>query len=224
MSLETMSKIMHPTWAKQLLPIEKKLDKMAKMLYAEEKKGNTFQPPMGNILNAFRYNFDDVKVLLIGQDPYPTEGDAIGLSFAVKADRKLPKSLQNIYKELCDDIGCKYPSNGDLTPWCQQGVLLLNRTLSVQTGKPQSHAGRGWEEITQFAIEKLVERNKPLVAILWGAHAQSVAPLLKKYPIIKSPHPSPLSAYRGFFGSRPFSRCNELLVKQGALPVQWQLP
>lgn len=224
MSSENLSKVMHPSWAEVLSPIETNLDAMAKMLYKEHSLGKTFEPPMNQILRVFKYPYDKVKVLLLGQDPYPTHGDAVGLSFSVHPTRPLPRSLQNIYKELCADINCPFPSNGDLSPWCEQGVMLLNRTLSVQTGMAASHTGKGWEEITQFAIERLVERNKPLVAILWGRHAQTVKPFLGSTPTIESVHPSPLSASRGFFGSKPFSKCNELLEQQGATPINWELP
>ncbi|QPK93977.1 uracil-DNA glycosylase [Actinomyces sp. zg-332] len=223
MSTENLSKVIHPSWAKVLSPIEPKIASMSKMLYKEHCLGKTFEPPLNQILRVFRYSFDEVKVLLLGQDPYPTHGDAVGLSFSVNPDRPLPRSLQNIYKELCSDIGCKMPQNGDLSPWCDQGVMLLNRTLSVETGFPASHANRGWEEVTQFAIEKLAERNKPLVAILWGRHAQTAKPYLKDTPVIASAHPSPLSASRGFFGSKPFSKCNELLLSQGSSPIKWDL-
>jgi uracil-DNA glycosylase len=166
-----------------------------------------------------------VKVLIVGQDPYPTPGHAVGLSFAVEGSvRPLPRSLANIYRELADDLGVTPPPHGDLSGWTDQGVLLLNRVLTVQPGHPASHRGKGWERVTDLAIESLVRREEPLVAILWGRDAQTVRSALGSVPVIASAHPSPLSASRGFFGSRPFSRANAALVSQGAGPVDWSLP
>jgi uracil-DNA glycosylase len=162
----------------------------------------------------------------VGQDPYPTPGHPIGLSFAVAPDvRPLPRSLQNIYRELVDDLGVARPTSGDLTPWTERGVMLLNRVLTVQAGNPGSHRGKGWEAFTECAIRGLVDRpDAPLVAILWGRDAQSLQPMLEDTPFIASAHPSPMSADRGFFGSRPFSRANELLEELGDDPVDWALP
>ena len=166
-----------------------------------------------------------MRVLVVGQDPYPTPGHAIGLSFAVAPDvRPLPRSLTNIHRELVDDLGLPQPSNGDLSPWARQGVMLLNRCLTVRPGAPASHQGRGWEAVTDRAIEVLAARGGPLVAILWGRQARNLAPALGEVPRIESAHPSPLSARNGFFGSRPFSRTNELLTRQGADPIDWSLP
>ncbi len=165
-----------------------------------------------------------MKVLIVGQDPYPTPGHAVGLSFSVAPNvRPIPRSLTNIYKELVADVGGDIPSSGDLTPWFDQGVMLLNRALTVAPGTPGSHRGRGWERVTERAITALAHRGGPLVAILWGRDAQNLAPLLREVPCIASAHPSPLSASRGFFGSRPFSRVNEVLHDQGAVPVDWRL-
>jgi uracil-DNA glycosylase len=165
-----------------------------------------------------------VRVLIVGQDPYPTPGHPIGLSFAVQRHvRPVPRSLGNIYKELLADVGIPAPEHGDLTAWSDQGVLLLNRVLTVEPGRPASHRGKGWEPITDAAIRALVARGGPLVAVLWGKDAQTLRPLLGPTPVIASAHPSPLSADRGFFGSRPFSRVNESLAEQGGEPVDWAL-
>jgi uracil-DNA glycosylase len=198
---------------------------MGDFLRAEIAAGRGYLPSGPNVLRAFQQPFDDVRVLIVGQDPYPTPGHPIGLSFAVAANvRPFPRSLVNIYKELHDDLGAPAPTNGDLTPWTEQGVLLLNRVLTVQPGKPGSHQGKGWEGVTEQAVRALVARNRPLVAILWGRQAQSLRPLMDGVARIESVHPSPLSASGGFFGSRPFSRANAFLVEAGAAPVDWTLP
>ena len=177
------------------------------------------------MLRAFGSPLDRVRVLIVGQDPYPTPGHPIGLSFAVDPHvRPVPRSLQNIYRELADDLGVTPPAHGDLTHWAGNGIMLLNRVLTVQPGQPASHRGRGWEHVTDHAIRALVARRQPLVAILWGRDAQNLRPLLGETPVIESAHPSPLSASRGFFGSRPFSRANALLEAQGGEPVDWRLP
>ena len=177
------------------------------------------------MLRAFTRPMADVRVLIVGQDPYPTPGHAVGLSFSVAPQvRPIPRSLANIYRELGADLGCAPPSTGDLTPWAERGVLLLNRVLTVQPGLPGSHRGKGWEPVTEAAIHALVARGGPLVAILWGRDAQGLGPWLGDVPRISSAHPSPMSAERGFFGSRPFSRANAALVAQGADPVDWSLP
>ena len=164
-------------------------------------------------------------VLIVGQDPYPTPGHPIGLSFAVERSvRPLPRSLTNIYRELHDDLGVVPVEHGDLSAWQSQGVLLLNRVLTVRAGASGSHRGRGWEEVTEHAVRSLVERGGPLVAVLWGRQAQSLAPVLDGIPIVATAHPSPLSAHAGFFGSRPFSRVNELLDSQGSPGIDWRLP
>ena len=212
---------MHPSWVPAMKPVAGKISEMGKMLREE---GNNYFPAGKDIFRAFTYPYDQVKVLIVGQDPYPTPGNAMGLSFSVKPGVAIPKSLQNIFKELHEDLGCSLPSSGDLRPWAQQGVMLLNRVLTVSPNEAGSHRGRGWEEVTDCAISALVQRDRPLVAILWGKQAQSLRPALGETPCIESAHPSPLSASRGFFGSRPFSRTNYWLQQLGAAPVNWQLP
>ncbi|GAA3428599.1 uracil-DNA glycosylase [Streptosporangium nondiastaticum] len=216
---------METGWAKALEPVAGKIAEMGDFLRKEVAEGRQYLPSGPNVLRAFQQPFDQVKVLIVGQDPYPTPGHPIGLSFSVAADvRPIPASLRNIYKELTEDLGLPMPSNGDLTPWAEHGVLLLNRVLTVMPGKPASHRGKGWEEVTEQAIRALAERGKPLVAILWGRDARNLRPMLQPYPAVESAHPSPLSARNGFFGSRPFSRANHLLEEQGADPVDWRLP
>ncbi|TCP52030.1 uracil-DNA glycosylase [Tamaricihabitans halophyticus] len=198
---------------------------MGEFLRAEIAEGRSYLPAGEHVLRAFNQPFDQVRVLIVGQDPYPTPGHAIGLCFSVAADvSPLPKSLINIYAEYGTDLGHPAPSNGDLSAWTDNGVLLLNRALTVRPHKPNSHQGKGWEEVTEQAIKALAARDAPLVAILWGRNARNLKPLLGNVPCVESPHPSPLSAHNGFFGSRPFSRANELLVKQGAEPIDWKLP
>ena len=177
------------------------------------------------MLRAFTQPFDDVRVLIVGQDPYPTPGHAVGLSFSVAADvSPIPRSLANIYTEYCADLGYPKPANGDLTPWATSGVLLLNRVLTVAPGQPASHRRKGWETVTECAIKALVSRDEPLVAILWGRDAADLQQWMPDVPAIVSPHPSPLSASRGFFGSRPFTRANSELEDLGGEPVDWRLP
>lgn len=198
---------------------------MGDYLREEVAQGHGYLPAGEHVLRAFTIPLEEVRVLVVGQDPYPTPGHAIGLSFAVAPDvRPLPRSLTNIHRELVDDVGLPQPSNGDLSPWARQGVMLLNRCLTVRPGAPASHQGRGWEAVTDRAIEVLAARGGPLVAILWGRQARNLAPALGEVPRIESAHPSPLSARNGFFGSRPFSRTNELLTRQGADPIDWSLP
>jgi uracil-DNA glycosylase len=212
-------------WAEALQPIAGDIAAMGDYLRAETAAGRTYLPSGKQVLRAFQYPLSHVRVLIVGQDPYPTPGHPIGLSFAVEAHvRPIPRSLQNIYQELGDDLGITCPADGDLTAWAEHGVMLLNRVLTVQPGKPGAHRGVGWERVTDHAIRVLVERQQPLVAILWGKDAGSLRLLLGSTPVISSVHPSPLSASRGFFGSRPFSRTNELLRAQGAEPVDWSLP
>ncbi|CAL9354758.1 Uracil-DNA glycosylase [Actinosynnema sp. ALI-1.44] len=216
---------MEAGWARALAPVADQIAKMGEFLRAEVAAGRTYLPAGENVLRAFQQPFHGVRVLIVGQDPYPTPGHAVGLSFAVSPEtRPIPKSLINIYKEYMDDLGHPKPSNGDLTPWTRQGVLLLNRALTVQPGKSNSHQGKGWEAVTEQAIKALAERSEPLVAILWGRNARNLRPMLEPFPCIESAHPSPLSAAAGFFGSKPFSRANELLVEQGAEPIDWKLP
>ncbi|MDA8370751.1 MAG: uracil-DNA glycosylase [Nocardiopsaceae bacterium] len=224
MSGRPLNEIMDSGWAKALEPVADRIGKMGEFLREEVAAGRTYLPAGDNVLRAFQQPFDDVRVLLVGQDPYPTPGHAVGLSFSVAPDVKLPGSLRNIYREYTDDLGLPMPGNGDLTPWTEQGVLLLNRVLTVMPRKPGSHRGKGWEEVTDQAIRALAERSKPMVAILWGRDARSLRPLMPGVPCVESPHPSPMSAHNGFFGSRPFSRANALLQEQGADPVDWALP
>ncbi|HEX6514451.1 MAG TPA: uracil-DNA glycosylase [Nocardioidaceae bacterium] len=212
-------------WAQALAPVSDVITKMGEFLREELAAGRTYLPRGENILRAFRRPLSDVRVLVVGQDPYPTPGHAVGLSFSVAPDvRPLPGSLRNIFKELYDDLGVAPPSSGDLTPWADQGVLLLNRVLTVAPGVAGAHRGRGWEAVTERAITALAERGGPMAAILWGRDAQGLKPMLGGIPWVESAHPSPLSASRGFFGSRPFSRVNDLLVRQGGQPVDWRLP
>jgi uracil-DNA glycosylase len=217
--------LVHPSWAAALEPLQPTLTRIGDHLRAEMGAGRPWAPAGSRILRAFEQPLGDVRVLIVGQDPYPTPGHAVGLSFSVAPDvRPLPRSLQNIYRELHEDLGVPAPSNGDLSPWTGKGVLLLNRVLTVRLGEPGSHRGIGWEEITAAAISALVARpDAPLVAILWGRDAQSLQPDLPDVPVIASAHPSPMSADRGFFGSRPFSRANALLDELGADPVDWSL-
>jgi Uracil DNA glycosylase len=220
-----LKEIIEPGWAEALEPVAERIAAMGDFLRAEIAAGRTYLPAGANVLRAFQQPFDEVRVLIVGQDPYPTPGHAIGLSFAVAPDvRPLPGSLENIFRELHTDLGLPRPSNGDLTPWTRQGVLLLNRALTTAPRRPAAHRGKGWEEVTEQAIRALVARGTPLVSILWGRDARNLRPQLGSYPAIESSHPSPMSADRGFFGSRPFSRANELLERQGARPVDWQLP
>jgi uracil-DNA glycosylase len=222
---EPLTKIMDAGWAEALAPVGDQIAKMGDFLREQVAAGKTYLPAGDNVLRAFKQSFADVRVLIVGQDPYPTPGNAVGLSFSVAPGVRPPASLVNIFKEYSDDLGYPTPSNGDLTPWTEQGVLLLNKVLTVETKKSGSHRGKGWEKITERAIVALTERDAPLVAILWGADAKKSGPLLGKFPRIESVHPSPLSpTYRNFFGTRPFSRANELLASQGAAPVEWRLP
>ncbi|USX44425.1 uracil-DNA glycosylase [Dietzia kunjamensis] len=220
-----LSDLLDPGWARALAPVEERIHRMGDFLRAENAAGRGYLPAADRVLRAFTQPFDDVRVLIVGQDPYPTPGHAVGLSFAVNGDvRPLPRSLVNIYREYTDDLGLAAPGHGDLGAWSRAGVLLLNRVLTVAPGEPASHRRKGWEAVTGRAIEALVERNRPMVAILWGRHAQSLAPMLGDTPVIASAHPSPLSASRGFFGSRPFSRADEELRGLGVEPVDWRLP
>lgn len=216
---------MHPTWVPVLEPERETLAVIGEFLREESAAGQAWFPAGTNILRAFSQPLPDVRVLIVGQDPYPTPGHAVGLSFSVAPDvRPIPRSLQNIYKELESDLGIPRPSHGDLSPWAEQGVLLLNRVLTVRSGEPGSHRGIGWERITDAAIAGLVARDdEPLVAILWGKDAQALEPALPDVPLIISAHPSPMSADRGFFGSKPFSRANEYLEDLGGEPVDWSL-
>ena len=211
-------------WARALEPVAGRIGAMGDFLRDEIAAGRAYLPAGDRVLRAFAQPFDEVRVVVVGQDPYPTPGHSIGLSFAVEREvRPLPRSLANIYRELHDDLGLPIAEHGDLGRWAEQGVLLLNRALTVQPGKPASHRGRGWEDVTECALRALADRGGPLVAVLWGNDARRAAAVLPGVPAIESPHPSPLSASRGFFGSRPFSRANELLVAQGGAPIDWRV-
>lgn len=212
-------------WAEALAPVAGDITRMGAFLRAEVAAGRGYLPAGEHILRAFQRPLAEVRVLVVGQDPYPTPGHPVGLSFSVAPHvRPLPPSLANIHKELVADLGLPPPSNGDLTPWADAGVLLLNRSLTVTPGRANSHRGKGWEAVTERAITALVERGGPLAAILWGRDAQTLKPVLGQVPWVESPHPSPLSAHRGFFGSRPFSTVNRLLEERGGAPVDWRLP
>jgi uracil-DNA glycosylase len=222
---ETLRAIIDPGWAEALEPVAGRIAAMGDFLRAEIAAGRRYLPAGENVLRAFKQPFGDVRVLIVGQDPYPTPGNAVGLSFSVAPDvRRLPPSLVNIFTEYTEDLGYPAPASGDLSPWSERGVLLLNRVLTVAPGAPGSHRGKGWEEVTDQAIRALAGRQQPLVAILWGRDARTLAPLLGDVARIESAHPSPYSAGGGFFGSRPFSRANQLLQQQGAEPVDWKLP
>ncbi|MCU1440038.1 MAG: uracil-DNA glycosylase [Rhodoglobus sp.] len=222
---QPLAELVDPGWATALEPVADEVARIGEFLRAETASGRRYLPAGQNVLRAFTYPLDDVRVLIVGQDPYPTPGHPIGLSFAVdRSVRPVPRSLQNIYRELGDDLGLPAPQHGDLTGWASHGIMLLNRVLTVQSGVSGSHRGKGWEAVTEQAIRALVARGGPLVAILWGRDAASLKPILGDTPTVSSAHPSPLSAHNGFFGSRPFSRANELLAAQGAPPVDWSLP
>ena len=224
MPARPLDELVEPGWARALEPVRGQIAAMGEFLRAEIAAGRRYLPAGPNVLRAFSQPFDEVRVLIVGQDPYPTPGHPIGLSFAVERDvRPIPRSLQNIYRELRADLGIEPPQHGDLTAWSRHGVLLLNRVLTVAPGAPASHRGKGWELVTDQAIRALVERDRPLVAILWGRDAQTLRPMLGATACIESAHPSPMSADRGFFGSRPFSRSNAALIAQGADPVEWSL-
>ncbi|MDQ2795562.1 MAG: uracil-DNA glycosylase [Actinomycetota bacterium] len=225
MTARPLEELVHPTWVPALTPVAETITRMGDFLRAEVAAGRGYLPAGPNILRAFTRPFDEVRVLIVGQDPYPTPGHPIGLSFAVDQHvRPVPRSLANIYAEMGTDLGLPTPSTGDLSPWADRGVLLLNRVLTVRPGVSGSHQGKGWEGVTARAIEALVARGGPLVAILWGRQARALVPVLGATPRIESAHPSPLSAHAGFFGSRPFSRTSELLQAAGEPPLDWKLP
>ena len=219
-----LTDIIDPGWAAALAPVEPRIHDIGRWLRNETAAGRGYLPAGTDVLRAFTQPFEDVRVLIVGQDPYPTPGHAMGLSFSVAPGVRPPRSLENIFTELVTDLGVERPTSGDLSPWADQGVALLNRVLTVRPGDAGSHRGHGWEEVTACAIDALVARDAPMVAILWGRDAQNLAPQLGRTPIIASPHPSPLSARRGFFGSRPFSRTNAELARLGAAPIDWHLP
>jgi uracil-DNA glycosylase len=227
MAARPLSELVEPGWARALHPVTDQVTSMGEFLRQEIAAGHGYLPAGENVLRAFTFPFDDVRVLIVGQDPYPTPGHAVGLSFSVAPDvRPLPRSLDNIFREYATDLGHPAPTSGDLTPWSQRGVMMLNRVLTVRPGTPASHRGKGWEAVTECAIRALVARPQPLVAVLWGRDAATLKPMLTgdHCLTIESVHPSPLSASRGFFGSRPFSRANQLLTEVGSDPIDWQLP
>jgi uracil-DNA glycosylase len=216
-----------PGWADVLAPLADTFAQLDAFLRAERAAGHTFAPAPDRILAALTVPFEAARVLIVGQDPYPTPGHAIGLAFAVaRGVRPLPPTLRNILMEYAADLGAPRPTHGDLSTWTEQGVLLLNRCLTVRHGSPASHRGRGWETVTDAVVDALVARGRPLVALLWGRDAQQLAPRLRAAgtSVLAAPHPSPLSAHRGFFGSRPFSAANAALEAAGGAPVDWRLP
>lgn len=227
-----LTELVAADWAAALSPVEGQLRSVLDFLAAEAAAGHTVLPAPSNVLRAFRQPLASARVLIVGQDPYPTPGHAVGLAFSVDgATRPIPRSLANIYKELESDLGCPPRIHGDLSHWAGQGVLLLNRVLSVRAGASGSHRRKGWEAISSAAISAVASRRAPgrdgtapLVAVLWGRDAESVRPLLGSCPVLASAHPSPLSASKGFFGSRPFSRANTLLREQSGEAVDWELP
>jgi uracil-DNA glycosylase len=221
---QPLDQILDSGWAAVLQPVAGQIGDAGDFLRAEVAAGRTYLPAGDRVLRAFQQPFDEVRVLIVGQDPYPTPGHPVGLSFSVgPAVRPLPRSLVNIFREYTADLGHPAPSSGDLTPWTERGVLLLNRVLTVQPGKPGSHRGKGWEAVTEQAIRSLAARKAPLVAILWGRDARNLAPLLDGVPLVESAHPSPMSADHGFFGSRPFSRASGLLQRHGGEEIDWKL-
>ena len=214
-----------PDWAEALAPVDERIAAMGRFLREEVAAGHAYQPSGDRVFRAFERPLADVRVLIVGQDPYPKPSHPVGLSFAVAPEvRPLPPSLVNIYKELEADLGHAPVAHGDLTAWADQGVMLLNRVLTVRPGDSNSHRRRGWEEVTSCAISALAARGGPCVAILWGSAAQTLKPLLGPVPWVESAHPSPLSAHRGFLGSAPFSRVDRMLQEQGGEPVDWRLP
>ena len=219
-----LTDLVHPSWATALAPVTTQVAALGAFLHAERESGRGYLPAGEQVLRAFAQPIDAVRVLIVGQDPYPTPGHAVGLAFSVSASvHPLPRSLQNIYQELEADLGLPRARNGDLSRWADRGVMLLNRVLTVGPGAAGSHRGKGWETVTAQAISALSVRGGPLVAVLWGRDAQAMEPSLGNVSCIKSPHPSPLSARGGFIGSRPFSRANSLLSQQGADPIDWSL-
>jgi uracil-DNA glycosylase len=225
MTARPLREMIDPGWADALEPVRDRIGAMGDFLRAELAAGRRYLPAGDQVLRAFQTPLSEVRVLIVGQDPYPTPGHPVGLSFSVAPQvRRLPASLANIFREYSSDLGYPPPSSGDLSPWAERGVMLLNRVLTVQPFQPASHRGKGWEAVTDQAIRVLAARGGPLVAILWGRDAASLSPLLGDVPSIQSPHPSPHSADRGFFGSRPFSRADALLEQANGEPIDWKLP
>lgn len=223
-----MKQILSNDWNDYLAgEFEKEYYQKLRKFLISEYHTRTIYPDMYDIFNALHYtSYHDTKVVILGQDPYHGKDQAHGLSFSVRKGVTIPPSLLNIYKELHDDLGCYIPNNGYLKPWADQGVLLLNASLTVRAGVANSHRNIGWEIFTDKVIEILNERDKPVIFILWGANARSKKKYItnKQHYIIESPHPSPLSAHNGFFGSKPFSRANEILKSLGEEPIDWQIP
>lgn len=223
-----MSGILKNDWAEHLnAEFQKPYYLALRQFLIKEYREQRVYPDMYDIFNALHYTaLGATRVCILGQDPYHQPGQAHGLSFSVQPDVKAPPSLVNIFKELRDDLGCPMPNNGCLEPWARQGVLLLNTVLTTRHGQPNAHRGRGWEQFTDRVIEVLNERQQPAVFILWGRQAQAKEVMIdrRRHLLIKSPHPSPFSAAKGFFGSRPFSRANEFLTAHGMAPVRWELP
>ncbi|KAA5832623.1 uracil-DNA glycosylase [Saccharopolyspora hirsuta] len=224
MTARPLHELVEAGWAEALAPVAEQVKAMGEFLRAEVAAGRQYLPAPEHVLRAFQQPFHEVRVLIVGQDPYPTPGHAVGLSFSVAPGVAPPRSLVNIYREYTEDLGHPLPTSGDLTPWTERGVLLLNRSLTVEPRKPGSHRGKGWEQVTAQAIRALAARETPMVAILWGRDARDLRPLMPGVDCVESPHPSPMSADRGFFGSRPFSRVNELLAAKGVEPIDWKLP
>ncbi|MBE9374422.1 uracil-DNA glycosylase [Saccharopolyspora sp. HNM0983] len=224
MAAQPLRELVEPGWAEALEPVADRIAAAGEFLRGEIAEGREYLPAPQNVLRAFQQPFHGVRVLIVGQDPYPTPGHPVGLSFSVAPDVRPPRSLVNIFREYAEDLGHPQPSSGDLSPWTEQGVLLLNRALTVRPHKPGSHRGKGWEDVTAQAIRALAAREEPMVAVLWGRDARDLRPLMPGVECVESSHPSPMSADRGFFGSRPFSRVNEILQRKGADPVDWKLP
>ena len=226
-----MSDNVPASWKSALDPVlaSEEARRLGGWLRAEEDAGKTVYPPRGSRLKALELSpLEEVRVVILGQDPYHGPGQAMGLSFSVPEGVKVPPSLVNIYKELEADLGITPPAHGDLTKWARQGVLLLNNTLTVEAGQAGSHAGRGWDAVTDACVAAVAARETPSVFILWGSHAQAKGKRIDglrsgRHHVIESPHPSPLSAYRGFFGSKPFSRANAFLEEHGRGAVDWRL-
>jgi uracil-DNA glycosylase len=223
-----MEQILHNDWWPLLQgEFEQQYYKDLQLFLQEEYATHTVYPKEDDIFNALRYtSYSETKVVILGQDPYHGPNQAQGLSFSVNPGIKQPPSLKNMFKELADDIGCAIPNHGSLVKWAEQGVLLLNTVLTVRAGEPNSHKGKGWEIFTDRVIQVLNEREKPVVFVLWGKHAQAKQPLItnKQHHIIEAPHPSPFSANRGFFGSKPFSKINNFLRSIGEQEIDWEIP
>lgn len=228
LSLENLSQqnLIDVSWVKVLAPVQGILEDIAGELEKEQAQGVDVFPASHKIMRAFKAPFESINVVIVGQDPYPTPGDAMGLSFSVSPEQRvLPRSLNNIFTELSSDVGVQKPASGDLSPWAEQGVMLLNRVLTVRSGEAGSHRRLGWETVTECALRALDNRSdQGVVAVLWGNDAHTAQSFLPHSTVITSAHPSPLSASRGFFGSRPFSKVNEALTGLGKTPINWALP